>query len=244
MFHFSTDSRLGSKAHSASCPIDSGVKATHRVRRLWMYGVTPRVFREQFACHCPSWRDARNRPHRRVHYSRPVIQSPLTLPDQFNWPTCKPVCSFKVTAYWAFLKPGIDYTRLPREAMLVALSRKVDTMMPRANLTRVEPNRSGSLSRSKFSVLCSFSWDGLVSEEQRPSTAARGCRTSMLDTNTVNKRTSLPRKNSCGQSIQSLVRTLSLGYTNDIVEEHFSLSQNFKSFCLHVPIIPFSSLLF
>jgi hypothetical protein len=55
------------------------------------------------------------------------------------------------------LKPGIDCARLPREAMFVALPRKVDTMLPsaaertlpRANLPRVEPNRSGSLSRGK-----------------------------------------------------------------------------------------------
>jgi hypothetical protein len=42
-------------------------------------------------------------------------------------------------------------------------------------------------------VLFSFSWDGLVTEEEHRSTAARGCRILMLDTNTVNKRTSLPR---------------------------------------------------
>jgi hypothetical protein len=51
--------------------------------------------------------------------------------------------------------------------MFVALPREVDTMLPRAaertllraNLKRVEPDRSGSLSRGKmdFSVLCSFS---------------------------------------------------------------------------------------
>jgi hypothetical protein len=38
----------------------------------------------------------------------------------------------------------------------------------------------------------------------RLSTAARGCCASMLDTNTVNKRTSLPRTNSRAQSIPSL----------------------------------------
>jgi hypothetical protein len=47
------------------------------------------------------------------------------------------------------LKPGIDCALLPREAMFVALPRKVDTMLPRANLARVEPNWSGSLSRGK-----------------------------------------------------------------------------------------------
>jgi hypothetical protein len=73
------------------------------------------------------------------------------------------------------LKPGINCARLPREAMFVSLPRKVNTMLPRANLARVEPNRSGSLSprQRDFSVLCSFSWDGLASEGQRRSTAAR-----------------------------------------------------------------------
>jgi hypothetical protein len=49
--------------------------------------------------------------------------------------------------------------------MFVALPRKIDTMLPRANLARVEQNRSGSLSRGKgisvssvwISVVCSFS---------------------------------------------------------------------------------------
>jgi hypothetical protein len=45
--------------------------------------------------------------------------------------------------------------RPPREAVIVAFPRKVDTMLPRANLARVEPNRSGSLSRGKgISVCC------------------------------------------------------------------------------------------
>jgi hypothetical protein len=46
---------------------------------------------------------------------------------------------------------------LPREAMFVALHRKVDTMLPRTNLPRVEPNRSGSLSRGEGISACSFS---------------------------------------------------------------------------------------
>jgi hypothetical protein len=49
------------------------------------------------------------------------------------------------------VEPGIACVRLPREAMYVALPRKVDTMLPRAaertlphaNLARVEPNQSG-----------------------------------------------------------------------------------------------------
>jgi hypothetical protein len=49
-------------------------------------------------------------------------------------------------------------TMMLREAMFVALSRKVDTMLPRANLARVEPNRSGYLSRGKeISVCCALS---------------------------------------------------------------------------------------
>jgi hypothetical protein len=65
-----------------------------------------------------------------------------------------------------YIKPGIDCERLPREAMFVTLLHKVDTMLPRAvertlpraNLARVEPNWSGSLSRGKgISVCCAFS---------------------------------------------------------------------------------------
>jgi hypothetical protein len=38
------------------------------------------------------------------------------------------------------------------------LPRKVDTMLPRVNLARVEPNRSGSLTRGKeISVCCVLS---------------------------------------------------------------------------------------
>jgi hypothetical protein len=65
-----------------------------------------------------------------------------------------------------YLKPGVDWARLPREAIFVALPRKVDTMLPRAaertlplaNLARLEPNRNGSLSRGKgISVCCALS---------------------------------------------------------------------------------------
>ena len=56
------------------------------------------------------------------------------------------------------LKTGIECARLPREAVFVALPRKVDTMLPRANLAPVEPNRSGSLSSGKWiSVYCALS---------------------------------------------------------------------------------------
>jgi hypothetical protein len=73
------------------------------------------------------------------------------------------VCS---QLFEAPIKPGIDSARLPREAIFVALPRKVDTMLPRtvertlprANLARVDPNRSGSLSRGKgISVCCALS---------------------------------------------------------------------------------------
>jgi hypothetical protein len=59
------------------------------------------------------------------------------------------------TACRKFLKPGIDCARLPREAVFVALRRKVHTMLPCENLARVELNRSGFLSRGKgISVCC------------------------------------------------------------------------------------------
>jgi hypothetical protein len=80
------------------------------------------------------------------------------------------------------LKPGIDCARLPREAMFVALPRKVDTMLPRANLGHVEANRSGSLSRGKVISVCCALYVETVS--WRRSTSARGCRASTLDTNT------------------------------------------------------------
>jgi hypothetical protein len=108
-----------------------------------------------------------------------------------------------------YIKPGIDCTQLLRKAMFVALPRKVNTMLPcaaewtlpRANLAHIEPNWSGFFvpRQRDVSVLCSFSSDSLVSEEQRRSTAAPGCRPSMLDTNTVNKRMNFPRMNSCTQ---------------------------------------------
>jgi hypothetical protein len=75
------------------------------------------------------------------------------------------------------LKPGIDCARLPREAMFVALPLKVDTMLPRAKLARVEPNRSGSLSRGKgISVCCALSVETVLcvrnSVDQQPHVAA------------------------------------------------------------------------
>jgi hypothetical protein len=60
--------------------------------------------------------------------------------------------------FLSYSKPGIDCVQLPREAMFVALPRKVDTMLPRTNLARVQPNWSGSLSRGKgISVCCALS---------------------------------------------------------------------------------------
>ena len=81
----------------------------------------------------------------------------------------------------AHVKPCIDCARLPRETMFVALPRKVDTMLlrtaertlPRANLARVEPNRSGSLTRGNgISVCCARSVETVVwcsnSVDQQP----------------------------------------------------------------------------
>jgi hypothetical protein len=75
--------------------------------------------------------------------------------------------------------------RLPREAMFVALPREVDTMLPRAaerrlpcaNLARVEPNWSGSLSRGKgISVCCALSGETVLcrrnSVDQQPHASA------------------------------------------------------------------------
>jgi hypothetical protein len=93
-------------------------------------------------------------------------------------------------------EPDIDYARLSREAMFVALPRKVDTMLPRAavfilpraNLAYVESNFSGFLSCGKeISVCCGLSfetvlWRSAFSRELRNSVdqqphlaAARRC---------------------------------------------------------------------
>jgi hypothetical protein len=65
------------------------------------------------------------------------------------------------------LKSGIDCARLPREAMFVALPRKVETMLlraaertlPRAKLgaCRAKSERLFDPRQRDFSVLCSFS---------------------------------------------------------------------------------------
>jgi hypothetical protein len=87
------------------------------------------------------------------------------------------------------LKLGIDCARLPREAIFVALPRKVDTMLPstaewtlpRGNLGRVEPNRSGSLPRGKgISVYCALSaktvsWRRNSVDQQTHAAAALRC---------------------------------------------------------------------
>jgi hypothetical protein len=160
---------------------------------------------------------------------------------------------------------------MPREAMFVALPHKVDTMLPReaertlprANLARVEPNRSGSWSRGKgISLGCALSvetvlWRSGVSfaakwrmksvslsysfinlkrycgiqkvlititevyARTHRSTAARGCRTSMLDTNTVNRRTSLSSRTAArgisSQSIPSLSHIHAVIYGKTVV---------------------------
>jgi hypothetical protein len=89
-------------------------------------------------------------------------------------------------------KPGIDCVRLPREAMFVALPRKVDTMLlraaertlPRANLARVEPYRSISLSRDKgISVCCA------------PSVETALWRSGVSLAASINSRTRLPHFN-------------------------------------------------
>jgi hypothetical protein len=90
--------------------------------------------------------------------------------------------------YWClfiYIKPGIDCGRLPREAMFVALPRKADAMLPpaaertllRANLARVESNRSGSSSRGKgISLCCALSVETVLwrknSVDQQPLAAA------------------------------------------------------------------------
>jgi hypothetical protein len=61
--------------------------------------------------------------------------------------------------------------------MFVALPRKVDTMLGRANLARVEPNLSGSLSSGKgISVCCALSVETVLclrnSVHQQPHAAA------------------------------------------------------------------------
>jgi hypothetical protein len=83
------------------------------------------------------------------------------------------------------VKPGIDWARLPRQAMFVALPRKVDTMLlhavertlPRSSLARVEQNWSGTLSRVKgISVCCALSVETISwlrnSADQQPHAAA------------------------------------------------------------------------
>jgi hypothetical protein len=130
--------------------------------------------------------------------------------------------------------------------MFVALPRKVDAMLPRANLACVEPYLNDSLSCGKGislycalsvetvlcrsgvciaakwrikSVLLSYSFINLnrycgiqkvlitmtkVYARTHRSTATRGCRASILDMNTVNKRTSLPRTNSCARQSHTI----------------------------------------
>jgi hypothetical protein len=84
------------------------------------------------------------------------------------------------------VKPGINCARLPREAMFVALPRKVDTMLPRAaertlprpNFARVEPNRSGSLSCGKgISVSCPLSVEAFLWRSGVSFAASINCRT-------------------------------------------------------------------
>jgi hypothetical protein len=121
-------------------------------------------------------------------------------------------CAWQVRNWVCFRKAGY---RL-REAMFVALPRKVDTMLPRAaertlpraNLARIEPNQSGR----GISMCCAVSvetvlWHSGVpfaakwrTDQQPHAAAALRCwtRTRLLS---INKRKSLPRTNICAQSI-------------------------------------------
>jgi hypothetical protein len=90
------------------------------------------------------------------------------------------------------VKPGIGCARLPREAMFVALPRKVDDILPRERKNEHCRARTWRVSSQIGAVLCpaakgfqlrrSCGVPVLLSrEEQRRATAAA----SMLDTNTV-----------------------------------------------------------
>jgi hypothetical protein len=85
----------------------------------------------------------------------------------------------------------------PRQCSLLCLTKSIPCCRARQNelgACRAKSERFFVPRQRDFSVLCSFIWDGLVSEEQGPSTATRGCRSSMLDTNTVNKQRISPAR--------------------------------------------------
>jgi hypothetical protein len=100
--------------------------------------------------------------------------------------------------------------------MFVALPLKVDAMLPRANLARVEPNRSGPLSRGKgISMCCALSvetifWCSAFSRELRKSVdqqphaaAALRCWTATR-LSMRKKRKSLPRTNTCARQPRAI----------------------------------------
>jgi hypothetical protein len=102
-----------------------------------------------------------------------MLTNHISLAPKFR--LCRAVVNLQSPS--AFSKPGIDGARLPREAMFVALLRKVDTMLPCANLARVEPNRSGSFFRGKgISVSGALSVETVLwlrnSVDQEPHAAA------------------------------------------------------------------------
>jgi hypothetical protein len=105
--------------------------------------------------------------------------------------------------------------------MLVALPRKVDTTLPRAaertlphaNLARVEPNRSGSLSRGKgISVCCALSVETVLRRSGVSFAASINGRTRLPRFDAmhehgyerINKRKSLPRTNSCARQPRAI----------------------------------------
>jgi hypothetical protein len=65
--------------------------------------------------------------------------------------------------YTTTLQPGIDCARLPREDLFAALPRKVDTILTRElGACRAKSERFFVPRQGNFSVLCPFSWHGLM----------------------------------------------------------------------------------
>jgi hypothetical protein len=90
---------------------------------------------------------------------------------------------------WNSLKAGYRFRAAAARGNVLcfAAQSRYHVAAPELDVCRAKSERFFIPRQRDFSVLCSFSWDGLGSEEQRRSTAARGCRASMLDTNTLNK---------------------------------------------------------
>jgi hypothetical protein len=109
------------------------------------------------------------------------------------------------------LKPGIDCARVPREAMFVALPRKVDTMLPRAaertmprpNLACVKPNLCDSLSRGNgISVCCALSVETVLWRSGVSFAASINSRTRLPRFEQTNER--VPRTNSCARQPRTI----------------------------------------